>query len=41
MKLALAQAGFQGCLRPRGKLIVIETLGTGFREPQHTGLWWQ
>ncbi len=31
-------AGFRHCLRPGGKLIVIETLGTGFEEPQRLPL---
>ena len=31
-------AGFRRCLRPGGKLIVIETLGTGFEEPQRLPL---
>jgi SAM-dependent methyltransferase len=31
-------AGFRRCLRPGGKLILIETLGTGFEEPQRLPL---
>jgi len=36
--LKQTQAGFRRCLRPGGKLIVIETLGTGFDEPQRLPL---
>ena len=31
-------ANFQACLRPGGKLILIETMGTGFEEPQRLPL---